>query len=51
MNYFYFILSVLVVWRLTHLLSKEDGPFNVIFIIRKKQGQVSSEACLTAFIV
>ncbi len=34
----YFILSVLVVWRLTHLFSKEDGPFDVIFLIRKKAG-------------
>jgi len=38
MNYFYFILSVLVVWRLTHLLSKEDGPFNFIALIRKQAG-------------
>lgn len=35
---FYFILSILVVWRITHLLGKEDGPFNIIFLIRKKAG-------------
>ena len=37
-NIFYFTLSVLTVWRLTHLLSKEDGPFDFIFLIRKKAG-------------
>ena len=35
---FYFVLSILAVWRITHLLSKEDGPFNIIFLIRKKAG-------------
>lgn len=35
---FLFILLSLVVWRLTHLLSKEDGPFDIIFHIRKAAG-------------
>ena len=35
---YWFILSVLAVWRLTHLLGKEDGPFNIIFLMRKKAG-------------
>ena len=35
---FYFILCVLAAWRTTHLLAKEDGPFDIIFIIRKKAG-------------
>jgi hypothetical protein len=35
---FYFILSILAVWRITHLLGKEDGPFDIIFLIRKKAG-------------
>lgn len=38
MNILYLVLSVFVVWRLTHLLSKEDGPFDIIFILRKKTG-------------
>ncbi|MEP7318716.1 MAG: DUF1360 domain-containing protein [Panacibacter sp.] len=33
-----FIIEVLVVWRLTHLLGKEDGPFDIIFLIRQKAG-------------
>lgn len=38
MNITYLILSVFAVWRLTHLLGKEDGPFDVIFLMRKKAG-------------
>ncbi len=38
MGAFRFIIIVLVVWRITHLLGKEDGPFNIIFLIRKKAG-------------
>src|SRR6478672_13591846 len=38
MHWFYFIISVLAVWRLTHLFGKEDGPFDIIFLMRKKAG-------------
>lgn len=38
MSWFYFIISTLAVWRFTHLLVKEDGPFDIIVIIRKKTG-------------
>ena len=38
MAWFYFIVSTLAVWRLTHLFGKEDGPFDIIFLIRKKAG-------------
>lgn len=31
-------ISVLAAWRLTHLLQAEDGPFNIIYHIRKKAG-------------
>lgn len=33
-----FILSGLAVWRLTHLFAKEDGPFDIIFRLRKAAG-------------
>lgn len=36
--WFEFILMSLAVWRITHLLGKEDGPFDIIFLIRKKAG-------------
>ena len=38
MNILYLILSAFAVWRLTHLFNKEDGPFDLIFVIRKKAG-------------
>ncbi|MEP7232137.1 MAG: hypothetical protein ABI691_17885 [Ginsengibacter sp.] len=38
MHWFYFIISSLAVWRLTHLFSKEDGPFDIIFLVRQKAG-------------
>lgn len=34
----FFIVSV-AIWRITHLLSKEDGPFEVIFRLRKLAGE------------
>lgn len=34
----FFILSILATWRLTHLLSKEGGPWDMIFHIRKAAG-------------
>ena len=35
---FYLSLSILAVWRITHMLGKEDGPFDIIFLMRKKAG-------------
>lgn len=34
----FFVLSILAVWRLTHLLSKEDGPWDMIYRIRRAAG-------------
>lgn len=38
MDVFRFIIVSLVVWRITHLLSKEDGPFDIIYRLRKAAG-------------
>ena len=38
MNWFYFILSLLAAWRVTHLLQAEDGPFDLIYRLRKAMG-------------
>ena len=38
MTVFFFVLITLAIWRITHLLSKEDGPFDVVYLIRKKAG-------------
>jgi hypothetical protein len=39
MNGFVFTIVSLAVWRITHLLSKEDGPFEMIYKFRKQLGQ------------
>lgn len=33
-----YLILVIVVWRLTHLLSAEDGPFDLIIKLRKLLG-------------
>ncbi len=35
----WFWLSVLAIWRVTHLLSQEDGPFDLVIRFRKQLGQ------------
>ena len=37
-HYFHFLLMALASWRITHLFSKEDGPFDIIYALRKKAG-------------
>jgi len=34
-----FALSVLAVWRVTHLLAREDGPWDVIYRLRRRLGE------------
>jgi len=48
-NILYLVLSVFVVWRLTHLIGKEDGPFDIIFLIRKKAGNSVSGKLMDCF--
>jgi hypothetical protein len=38
MEPFSFFVAMLAAWRLTHLLSKEDGPFDSVFWLRKMAG-------------
>ncbi|MCD4734632.1 MAG: DUF1360 domain-containing protein [Bacteroidales bacterium] len=33
-----YIIFVIIVWRLTHLISNEDGPFDFIIKLRKLAG-------------
>lgn len=33
-----YLVLVVVVWRITHLVTAEDGPFEIIFKIRKLAG-------------
>ncbi len=39
MDWYILIIMGLCVWRITHLCSAEDGPFDIIFKIRKQLGQ------------
>jgi len=38
MDAFKFILGTLAVWRLTHLLAAEDGPFYLLARLRRRLG-------------
>jgi hypothetical protein len=38
-NPYTFLLCLLAVWRLSHLLSQEDGPFDLVIKFRKLLGQ------------
>jgi hypothetical protein len=38
MDWFTFIILLLAVWRITHLVQAEDGPFDLIFKLRKLAG-------------
>ncbi len=33
-----FALSVLAVWRVSHLLAREDGPWDLIYRLRRRMG-------------
>jgi hypothetical protein len=39
MSSYWLTLGVLAVWRLTHLLSAEDGPWDVVFHLRRWAGE------------
>jgi hypothetical protein len=39
MNWYTLIISTLAVWRVTHLIQAEDGPFDLIFKLRKLAGK------------
>lgn len=34
-----FVICILAIWRITHLLSQEDGPFDIVIKFRKLLGQ------------
>ncbi|MGA8432336.1 MAG: DUF1360 domain-containing protein [Candidatus Sulfotelmatobacter sp.] len=38
MKIYWLVLGILGVWRITHLLSAEDGPWNVTVWVRRKAG-------------
>ena len=38
MRIYWFLLGVLAVWRITHLLQAEDGPWDLVIRLRKLAG-------------
>jgi hypothetical protein len=38
MQFYWLALGVLAVWRLTHLLNAEDGPWNLVVRLRQRAG-------------
>ena len=39
MNYYFLILGILTVWRITHLLVFEDGPWQIVVRLRRFAGE------------
>jgi hypothetical protein len=37
-DFYWLVLGILGVWRLTHLLHAEDGPWNVAALLRRRTG-------------
>jgi hypothetical protein len=38
MQFYWLVLGVLAVWRITHLLNAEDGPWNLVVRLRRRAG-------------
>ena len=38
MKFYWLVLGALAVWRITHLLAEEDGPWNLVLRLRKAVG-------------
>ena len=39
MRFYRFLLGILSVWRITHLLNAEDGPWDVVVHLRRIAGE------------
>jgi hypothetical protein len=49
LKFYWFLLSALCVWRLTHLLQAEDGPWELVVNFRKLFGSSMIGAMLDCF--
>ena len=38
MKFYWLVLGALAVWRITHLLAEEDGPWDLVLRLRKAVG-------------
>jgi hypothetical protein len=48
-SFYWFLLSTLAVWRITHLLAAEDGPGDIVVRLRKLAGNFFWGALLDCF--
>jgi hypothetical protein len=39
MEFYWLVLGILGVWRITHLLQAEDGPWDLVIRLRRKAGE------------
>jgi hypothetical protein len=46
---FRFLLATVAVWRITHLLSSEDGPWNIVARLRRGLGSGMLSKLFTCF--
>src|SRR5260370_13361809 len=42
-------MGVLAVWRLTHLINSEEGPWDILYVLRKKVGSGFWESVIDCF--
>ena len=43
------VIGVLAVWRLTHLINSEDGPWDILYLFRKKVGSGFWDSLIDCF--
>jgi hypothetical protein len=48
-EWFRFLVSALAVWRLTHLLAAEDGPWNLLLRFRRFLGNTAWGSMMDCF--
>jgi Protein of unknown function (DUF1360) len=39
MKFYWLVLGILTVWRITHLLQAEDGPWDLVILLRRWTGE------------
>ncbi len=49
MNVYRFVLVVLAVWRITHFLQAEDGPWEIVVRLRRRAGKTAWGDLLDCF--
>lgn len=49
MSFYWLLLGVLAVWRVTHLLHAEDGPADLVVHLRERVGEGAIGAAMDCF--